>query len=86
MREYVGHGIGKKLHEEPEVPNFGRKGEGIKLKKGMTIAIEPMITQDSPAVRVAHDGWTVAAISGKVCVHFEHTIAVGKRRGCILTN
>ena len=86
VRDFVGHGIGKDLHEEPEVPNFGRPGEGVRLKSGMTLAIEPMITQGSPQVKVMPDGWTVVAASGKACVHFEHTIAVTKNGCMVLTN
>ncbi len=86
VKRFVGHGIGESLHEEPEVPNFGAKGQGIKLKEGMVIAIEPMITIDSPEVEITDDGWTVVSKDRKLCVHFEHTVAVTKRGAKVLTN
>jgi len=85
VRKYVGHGIGKDLHEPPEVPNYGRPGEGLVLKEGMVIAIEPMITMDSPEVKVLGDGWTVVSADKKPCVHFEHTVLIKKDKGEILT-
>ena len=86
VKRFVGHGIGTNLHEEPEVPNFGIKGEGPALKEGMVIAIEPMVTVDSSEVEVLDDGWTVVAKDGKSCVHFEHTVAVTAKGAKILTN
>jgi len=86
VKDFVGHGIGKDLHEEPEVPNFGREGEGVCLRRGMTLAIEPMITQETEEVKIKEDGWTVVSASGKPCVHFEHTVAVTKRGCLVLTN
>ena len=77
VREFVGHGVGKDLHEEPEVPNFGKEGHGLRLREGMVIAIEPMITMGSPAVNISKkDGWTVTTKDGGLAAHFEHTIAI----------
>ncbi len=85
VREYVGHGVGSNLHEEPEVPNFGRAGHGVRLMSGMVIAIEPMITLGSPAIKVLGDGWTVKTRDGKAAAHFEHTIAITPDGAVILT-
>lgn len=85
VKEYIGHGVGRKLHEEPEVPNFGSKDNGPFLKDGMTIAIEPMICMGKGEVYVANDGWTVKTKDKKVSVHFEHTIAVTNDGPMILT-
>lgn len=79
VRDLVGHGIGRRLHEEPQVPNFGRRGTGKKLRAGMTLCIEPMITAGSAEVLVDADGWTVRTADGKPAAHFEHMVAV--RRG-----
>lgn len=76
VKKFVGHGVGRDLHEEPEIPNFGVKGQGPRLRAGMTLAIEPMITVDSDDVYVDRDDWTVIAKDKKPCVHFENTIAV----------
>ena len=76
VRELVGHGIGEKLHEEPQVPNYGNPNQGYKLHAGMCIAIEPMINLGSKEVYTAKDGWTVFTIDGQVSAHFEHTIAI----------
>jgi methionyl aminopeptidase len=76
VRDLVGHGVGKKVHEDPKVPNFGKKGEGIKLKKGMTLAIEPMVNAGSWQVKILSDGWTFVTADGKLSAHFENTIAV----------
>jgi methionyl aminopeptidase len=76
VREYVGHGVGTALHEEPQVPNYGPKGRGEILKKGMTIAIEPMLNLGTARVRRGSDGWTVSTLDGKPSAHFEHTVAV----------
>jgi methionyl aminopeptidase len=86
VKRFVGHGIGVNLHEEPEVPNFGIKGEGPALKEGMVLAIEPMVTVDSSEVEVLDDGWTVVSKDGKSCVHFEHTVAVTASGAKILTS
>ena len=76
VRALVGHGIGNRLHEEPPVPNFGRKGTGIVLKPGMVLAIEPMVNAGTWEVRTKSDGWTVVTADGKLSAHFEHTVAV----------
>ncbi len=86
VRELVGHGIGKNLHEEPEVPNFGRKGTGPKLQRGMCIAIEPMITMGKRFVRQEKDGWTIRTIDHKPAAHFEHTVAITKDKADILSD
>lgn len=76
VRDYVGHGIGKSLHEDPQIPNYGTRGRGIVLKKGMVLAIEPMVNEGGYGVRVTGDGWTVITEDGKLSAHFEHTIAI----------
>ena len=76
VRDLVGHGIGFGLHEEPQVPNYGSAGEGILLREGMTLAVEPMVNIGGPEVRVLADGWTYVTKDGKVSAHFEHTVAV----------
>ncbi|MGQ9844788.1 MAG: type I methionyl aminopeptidase [Caldisericia bacterium] len=85
VKDYIGHGVGRRLHEEPEVPNFGPKESGPYLKEGMTIAIEPMICMGKGEVYVANDGWTVKTIDKNVSVHFEHTIAITNNGPMILT-
>ncbi|HNJ88189.1 MAG TPA: type I methionyl aminopeptidase [Chitinophagales bacterium] len=86
VRELVGHGIGKNLHEEPEVPNFGAKGKGPKMQEGMVIAIEPMINLGSRNVVQENDGWTIRTRDGKVSCHFEHTVAVMKGKADVLSS
>lgn len=81
VRELVGHGVGKKLHEDPQVPNFGRRGDGKKLKEGMVLAIEPMINLGTREVFTMDDGWTVKTKDGKPSAHFEHTTAVRRNKG-----
>lgn len=76
VRDYVGHGVGANLHEDPSVPNFGTAGRGVKLLPGMTIAIEPMVNEGTHHVRVLADKWTVKTLDGKLSAHFEHTIAI----------
>ena len=76
VREFVGHGIGRELHESPQVPNFGYPGRGIKLKAGMVLAIEPMINSGGHAVKVLDDGWTAVTVDGSLSAHFEHTVAI----------
>lgn len=83
VREFVGHGVGRDLHEDPEVPNYGKAGHGITLRPGMVIAIEPMINQGKPGVKVMKDGWTTKTIDGSLSAHFEHTVAVTET-GCII--
>jgi methionyl aminopeptidase len=85
VRDYVGHGVGKELHEDPEVPNYGRAGTGITLKEGLVIAIEPMVSAGSSGVRVLNDDWTVVTVDGQKSAHFEHTIAVTAQGPVILT-
>jgi methionyl aminopeptidase len=85
VREFVGHGIGKSLHEKPQIPNYGRAHSGPLLKAGMTLAIEPMFTQGSPAVYVCSDGWTVKTSDGLLAAHCEHTILVTNSFPEILT-
>ena len=85
VRDYVGHGIGSELHQGPDVPNYGKPGRGIRLEKGMTIAIEPMINLKGHEVRMLSDGWTVVTRSGSVSAHFENTIAVTENGAEILT-
>lgn len=85
VRDFVGHGIGRSLHEEPQVPNFGTPGKGRALKAGMVIAIEPMINMGTPGVRVLDDGWTAVTADGRRSAHFEHTVAVGENGPEILT-
>ncbi|HNY50438.1 MAG TPA: type I methionyl aminopeptidase [Smithella sp.] len=76
VRDFVGHGIGKNLHEEPQIPNFGQKGRGIELKRGMILAIEPMVNEGHYKVQVQPDGWTVVTKDGSLSAHFEHSIAI----------
>jgi methionyl aminopeptidase len=85
VREYCGHGIGREMHEDPEVPNYGRPGHGVRLMPGMTFCIEPMINQKGDAVRRLKDGWTVVTANGSLAAHFEHEIAVTKDGPVILT-
>lgn len=85
VRDLVGHGIGRRLHEDPRVPNFGRQGSGHKLRPGMVIAIEPMINMGKYQVEILEDDWTVVTKDGKASAHFEHTIAVTKNGPRILT-
>ncbi len=84
VRELVGHGVGRSLHEEPEVPNVGKRGSGVKLKQGMVIAIEPMINMGTRHVVMEKDGWTVRTLDRKPSAHFEHTVAVTKGQGAQL--
>ena len=85
VRELVGHGVGVKLHEKPEVPNYGKRGSGIKLEEGMVIAIEPMINAGKPGVKFWSDGWTVTTIDNKPSAHFEHTVAIKKGKADVLS-
>jgi methionyl aminopeptidase len=78
VRDFVGHGIGKKLHEEPQIPNYGKRGRGIELKAGMVLAIEPMVNEGTYKVKVTDNGWTVVTEDGKLSAHFEHSIAITK--------
>ena len=85
VREFVGHGIGRALHEEPPIPNYGKAGTGGRLKTGMTIAIEPMVNMGGPEVSTLGDGWTAVTKDGKLSAHFEHTVAVTQTGVEILT-
>jgi methionyl aminopeptidase len=85
VRELVGHGVGRSLHEGPEVPNYGKRGKGIRLKEGMVIAIEPMINLGTKAVLQERDGWTIRTTDRKPSAHFEHTVVVRKGHAEILT-
>lgn len=85
VRDFVGHGIGKSMHEDPQVPNFGAAGKGPRLKAGMVLAIEPMINAGGPEVRVLKDGWTAVTVDGSYSAHFEHTVAITKDGPRVLT-
>ena len=85
VREYVGHGVGAKMHEDPEVPNYGRPGHGPRLMRGMTIAVEPMVNMGGAAVRVLDDDWTVVTADGSLAAHYENTILITSGEPEILT-
>ncbi len=85
VRDFVGHGIGTKMHEEPQLPNYGEPGHGPKLEKGMVLAIEPMVNAGGPAVRVLPDKWTAVTMDGSMSAHFEHTVAVTSNGPWVLT-
>jgi len=85
VRDFVGHGIGRKLHEDPQIPNYGQPGTGVLLKSGMVLAIEPMINEKTYDVRVLEDGWTVVTCDGGLSAHFEHTVALTDNGPVILT-
>jgi methionyl aminopeptidase len=85
VREYGGHGVGRSMHEDPHIPNWGRPGRGQRLRAGMTFAIEPMVMISSPVVKVLDDHWTVVTVDGGLCAHFEHTVAVTDNGPEILT-
>ena len=85
VREFVGHGVGAHLHEDPNVPNYGTAGRGPRIYKGMTLAVEPMINQGTHEVRVLKDGWTVVTADGKLSAHYEHSIAVTENGVILLT-
>jgi methionyl aminopeptidase len=85
VREYTGHGVGRSMHEDPQVPNYGRAGRGLPLKPGMTIALEPMVLSGARETRVLSDRWTVASLDSKLTAHFEHTVAVTENGPWILT-
>ena len=86
VRELVGHGVGKNLHESPEVPNYGRRGRGAKIQEGLVIAIEPMINMGTRKIMQHNDGWTITTIDNKPSAHFEHTIVVRKGKAEILSS
>lgn len=85
VREFVGHGIGRSLHESPQIPNFGAPGRGVNLKVGMVLAIEPMINEKGPDVKILEDGWTAVTCDNGLSAHFEHTVAVMENGAEILT-
>jgi methionyl aminopeptidase len=85
VTDFVGHGIGRNLHEDPQVPNFGRPGQGPRLKEGLVLAIEPMVNVGRPSVKVLADGWTAVTKDGSLSAHFEHTVAVTKNGPLVLT-
>jgi len=85
VREYVGHGIGREMHEEPQIPNWGTPGRGVLLKQGMALALEPMVNAGKAEVRVLKDDWTVVTQDGKWSAHFEHTVALTENGPEILT-
>ncbi len=85
VREFVGHGIGKHMHEDPQVPNYGRRGKGTRLKAGMVLAIEPMINAGAAEVKVLKDGWTAVTVDGSLSAHFEHTVAITTQGPLVLT-
>jgi methionyl aminopeptidase len=85
VRDFVGHGIGRSMHEDPQVPNFGPAGKGPRLKAGMVLAIEPMINAGGPDVRVLKDGWTAVTVDGSYSAHFEHTVAITNDGPLVLT-
>jgi len=86
VREWVGHGIGRALHEDPQIPNYGPPGRGVRLRPGMTLAIEPMVKVDDLPTRIAEDRWTVVTASGGLSVHFEHTVALTETGVEVLTS
>ncbi|MFN3395485.1 MAG: type I methionyl aminopeptidase [Thermodesulfovibrionales bacterium] len=85
VRTFVGHGIGRSLHEEPQVPNYGNPGHGPRLREGMTLAIEPMVNEGTYEVRILDDGWTAVTADGSLSAHYEHTVAITKNGARILT-
>jgi len=86
VRDFVGHGIGRKLHEDPQVPNFGAPGRGERLKPGMVLALEPMVNMGGPEVEVLDDQWTAVTQDGSLSAHFEHTVAITENGPEILTS
>jgi methionyl aminopeptidase len=85
VRQYVSHGIGRHMHEDPQIPNYGSPGRGMLLKPGMTLALEPMVNVGTYLTRVLDDGWTVATDDGELSAHFEHTIVITEGEPEILT-
>jgi len=85
VREYVGHGVGQDLHEDPQIPHYGPPNKGPRLKPGMVLAIEPMVNAGSRYVKTLSDNWTVVTVDDKMCAHFEHTIAITEEGYEILT-
>jgi len=85
VRDFVGHGVGRQLHEPPQVPNYGPRGAGPEIREGMVLAIEPMVNAGTPEVRVLKDGWTAVTADGRRSAHFEHTVAVTADGPVVLT-
>ena len=85
VRKYVGHGVGRDLHEDPSVPNYGTAGRGQRITEGMVIAIEPMVNMGVSAVKELSDGWTVLTADGKLSAHYEHTVAITENGPLLLT-
>ena len=85
ITNFVGHGVGRSLHEEPQIPNYGKAGSGPRLKRGLTVAIEPMVNMRNKEIQMANDGWTALTVDGMPSAHFEHTVMVDKDRPEILT-
>lgn len=85
VRDFVGHGIGQELHEEPQVPNFGVRGTGVRLKPGMVLAIEPMVNEGKAGVKILKDGWTAVTEDGKLSAHFEHSVAITENETIVLS-
>jgi methionyl aminopeptidase len=85
VREYVGHGIGRQMHEDPSIPNYGKPNRGVRIQKGMVFAIEPMINMGTPKVHVINDGWTACTLDGKLSAHYENTVAITDSDPIILT-
>ena len=85
IRDFVGHGVGKSMHEPPQIPNFGRRKTGAKLRPGMTLAIEPMVSLGSPQTKMLDDGWTAVTRDGSTAAHFEHTVLITDDEPEILT-
>jgi methionyl aminopeptidase len=85
VRDFVGHGIGRSLHEDPQVPNYGKAGTGIRLKEGMVLAIEPMVNEGDWGIRILEDGWTAVTKDGSLSAHFEHSVAITNNGPCILS-
>jgi methionyl aminopeptidase len=85
-REYGGHGVGREMHEDPHIPNWGRKGKGVRLKPGMTLALEPMVMLGSAKTKVLNDHWTVVSVDEKISAHFEHSVAITQNGPLVLTD
>ena len=85
VREFQGHGIGREMHEDPGVPNYGKKGKGLRLQKGMTIAVEPMVIEKSPDILELEDGWTIVTEDGSLAAHYENTILITEKEAKVLT-
>jgi len=85
VRDFVGHGIGRKLHEDPQVPNYGKPGTGIRLKRGMVLAVEPMVNEGDWGIRILKDGWTAVTKDGSLSAHFEHSVAITDNGPCVLS-